>query len=158
MKKLLFIFCILSASTYAQDLKLISASRQTINYGASPSSNTNYKVVFEKNKKFIWSIDSICGIQSGNLVKYHIVKISEPTVLSPDYRSVEVFRKADQGKYQIRFSVLKQRGSGRPGSPPMTKADTTNIEGGIIIYYSAKKKHKQLKVIEFEMLETVDAP
>lgn len=158
MKKFIFIFCIISFSALAQELKFISATRQTINYGASPSSITNYSVLIEKNKNFIWSIDSICGIQSGNPVKYNIVKVDDPTVLSPNYQKVTVFLKADKGKYQITFGISKQRGSARQGSPQNTKVDTTNIEGGIFIYYTAKKKKKQLKVIEFELLETVDAP
>lgn len=140
----------------AQELKLTKATLQTVNHGASPTSTTTYLVQFQKKKKSVWSIDSVISISSAQQVKYTLVKIGEK---GADYTALDKFSKSDKGFYQIRFAVTKQRGSGgRPGAPQNQKADTTVIEGGVIVYYSIKGKSKQLKVTDFEQLETVDAP
>ena len=157
MKKLVFIVLIFSSAT-AQELKFVKATMQTINSGASAVSHTNYSVSFQKNKKFKWSVDSVCSITTGQTVKYTIVSVQDPNAASPRYSPVNTFSKTDTGTYQITFGITKQHGSGRPGSPQNLKVDTTNIEGGVIIYYHAKAKKKQLKVIEFEQLETINAP
>lgn len=160
MYRILFLFLIFSFPVTGQELCLLNATRQTTNYGASPGSVTNYSILIEKKKKFIWGIDSICGIQSGQRVKYNLVKVNTANVLSPNYTKVTKFSKADKGKYQITFGIHKERGggTGRPGAPPQVKADTTNIEGGVYIYYHVKKKKKVMKVDVFEMLETLNAP
>lgn len=142
----------------AQDLQLVKASRQTVNLGAAPGSVTTYSILLEKKQKFRWQIDSVCSVLQSEKIKYNLVKVDDPDLSSPNYTQVKCFSKNDRGKYLITFGITKNRGSGRPGSPQQMKADTTNIEGGVIIYYSAGKKKKQLKVTEFEMLETVDAP
>lgn len=159
MKRILFLFLIFSFPAIGQELCMLKATMQTTNYGASPGSVTNYTILLEKKKKFAWGIDSICGIQSGQRVKYNLVKVNDANVLSPNYTKVEKFSKSDKGKYQITFGIHKERGGGgRPGSPPQIKADTTNIEGGVYIYYHVKKKKKKLTVDVFEMLERIDAP
>ncbi|MCW3104060.1 MAG: hypothetical protein JWO09_2500 [Bacteroidetes bacterium] len=87
-----------------------------------------------------------------------MVKVDNPDAASPDYKKLDSYSSLGTGNYLISFGKTKQRGSGRPGSPQNTKVDTTNIDGGVVIYYSEGKKRKQLKVIEFEQLETIDAP
>ena len=85
--------------------------------------------------------------------------MQDPTAVSPRYSPLKIFSKSDKGTYQITFGITKHHeGVGRPGSPQNLKVDTTNIEGGVVIYYHAKSKKKQLKVIEFEKLETINAP
>ena len=159
MRKLFFLFFVLPFVVHAQELTLSRATMQTINSGASPSSVTNYRVIVKKAKKFNWSVDSVCSVLTGESVKYNFVSVDDPDAVSPKYTAVKVFSKTDKGAYLITFGVTKRRdGGGRPGSPQNTKVDTTNIEGGVIIYYHAKGKKKQLKVIEFEQLETINAP
>jgi hypothetical protein len=158
MKNILWVFVMLSATLQAQELKLEKATMQTIHQGASPVSVTTYTVTLLKNKKFCWSIDSVCGIQSGQKVDYKIVKVDDPTVLSPDYKRVEQFKKSDRGRYQISFSKRKVGQGGRPNAPQNLKPDTTNIEGGVVIHYTSKKRHRKLLVENFEQLETVNAP
>lgn len=158
MKHLFFLFFIVSSAVYGQDLKLSKATAQTVNHGASPTSSTTYTIVLQKSKKCVWSIDSVLSTATGQAIKYNLVKVDNLNATSPDYKKVEGFSKCDTGMYQITFGITKQRGSGRPGAPQNQKADTTNIEGGVTICYSIKKKRKQLKVVEFEQLETVDAP
>lgn len=158
MKHLFFLFFIVSSAVFGQDLKLSKATMQTVNHGASPTSTTTYTILLQKSKKCLWSIDSVVSTSSNQSIKYNLVKVDNTNATSPDYKKVEGFSKADRGTYQITFGITKQRGSGRPGAPQNQKADTTTIEGGVTIYYSIKKKRKQLKVVEFEQLETVDAP
>jgi hypothetical protein len=158
MKQLLFIFLLMHTMLPAQELALVKATMQTINYGASPGSVTNYVIQLCKTKKFAWGIDSVCGILSGKPVKYNFLKIDDPDVLSPQYKPVKLFSKKDKGQYLIKFGIGKRRAGGRPGAPQNMMADTENVDGGVIIYYRAGKKHKQLKVEVFEQLETVNAP
>jgi hypothetical protein len=157
MKKLVLLFLIISSYVFAQDPKVVKATMQTINHGASPTSSTTYLIFVAKSKKCTWSIDSLISISSGNPIKFNIVEVGNPDAISSDYHKAAP-EKLKNGNYRISFGITKQRGSGRPGTPQNLKADTTNIEGGVIIYYSIKKKHKQLKVDAFEMLETIDAP
>lgn len=159
MKQVLFIFLLFCSTLGAQELKFTKATMQTLNHGASPTSSTTYTIVLQKKKKAVWSIDSIVSISSGQRVEYSILKVDDPDKESPNYAKVESFKKSDKGLFRIKFGVTKNRGgSGRPGSPQNQKADTTTIEGGVTIYYSWKGKSKQLKVIDFEKLENIDAP
>lgn len=158
MKKLFFLFLIISSTAAAQELTLKKATMQTVNQGASPTSSTTYNVFLCQCKKGKWAVDSVISISSGQPVKFNMVKVDNPDAASPDYKKLDSYSGLATGNYLISFGKTKQRGSGRPGSPQNTKVDTTNIEGGVVIYYSAGKKKKQLKVIEFEPLETIDAP
>lgn len=160
MKYLLTIlFSLFAILIYSQELKFVKATMQTVNHGASPTSTTTYFMLLEKNKKFKWSVDSVVSIATGEKINYNIVKVDNPESTSPKYEQVKSFNKCDLGKYQLTFSITKNKGSGgRPGSPQNQKADTTNIEGGIIIYYTSKGKTQKIKIVEFEKLDTINAP
>jgi hypothetical protein len=158
MKRLFFLFLIISSTAAAQELTLKKATMQTVNQGASPTSSTTYKVLICQCKKGRWSIDSVISTSSQQSVKFNMVKVDNPDAVSPDYKKLDSYSNLGTGNYLISFGKTKQRGSGRPGSPQNTKVDTINIEGGVIVYYSVGKKHKQLKIAEFEQLETIDAP
>lgn len=157
MKKLSFFFLIFSSALSAQNLKLMKATMQTVNHGASPTSTTNFMVQLKKEKAFVWSIDSVKSALN-HPVNYYIVKVDDPTVLSPNYQQVKKFSKKDKGIYQITFGSTRQNGSGRPGAPQNQKIDTENYSNGITIYYSVNKKKKEIKIDSFEELESVDAP
>ncbi len=133
---------------------------QTVNHGASPTSTTTYSVFVKKNKKFKWSVDSVLSVSKGEKVNYNIVKVDNPESPSPKYEQIKSYNKCDLGLYLFTFSITKNKGSGgRPGSPPQNqKVDTTNIEGGVIIYYTSKGKTQTIKVIEFDKLDTINAP
>lgn len=158
MKQLTFFFLLFSVLTNAQDLKLKKATIQTVNHGISPTSTTTYTIIVEKQKKFRWSIDSLVGVNSLQTVKYNIVKVDNPDATSPKYTPVSAYNKCDKGLYMITFTITKNREGGRPGSPQQQKADTTNIEGGVFIYYTVNGKVKKIKVDEFEKLDTINAP
>jgi len=157
MKRLILIFLIFSSTCFAQDIKIKKATMQTVNHGASPTSSTTYAILIAKYKKGKWSIDSLISASSGQRIQFNIVEVGDPDSVSTDYKKA-FSQDLKKGNYRIKFGKIKQRGSGRPGSPQNQKADTANIEGAVIIYYTIKKKHKQVKVDTFEMLETVDAP
>lgn len=158
MRFLTFLFLLFSATGIGQELKMDKATMQTVNHGASPSSTTTYTIILEKNKKFKWQIDSVVTISGREAVKYNVVKVDDPDSNSPKYEQVKSYNKCDIGKYLITFTITKNRGGGRPGSPQNQKADTTNIEGGVIIYYRVKGKTKMIKVDVFEKLDTINAP
>lgn len=158
MRKILFLFMMISMSSVAQDLTLKKATMQTINHGASPTSSTTYTVLLCNCKKGKWSLDSVISISSGQNVKFNLVKVDDPNASSPDYKKLDSYSNLGKGNFQLSFGKTKQRGSGRPGAPQNTRVDTTNIEGGVLIYYSFNKKSKQLKIDSFEQLETIDAP
>ncbi len=157
MRKLLFLFLIPSASIFAQNLKLMKATMQTINHGASPTSTTNFMVQLKKGKSFVWSVDSVKSALS-NTINYNIVKVDDPAATSPKYQQIKSFSKKDKGIYQITFGSTKQNGSGRPGSPQSQRVDTEIYSNGIIIYYTVNKKKKEMKIDSFEELESIDAP
>ena len=158
MKRLFFLFFIISSTLAAQELDLKKATRQTVNHGASPTSSTTYTVQMKVCKKGKWSIDSVISIASGQAIAFNMVQVDDPAAASPDYKKLNGYSDLGKGNYQLSFGLTKQRGSGRPHAPQNTVVDTTNIEGGIVICYTFKKKHRRLKVDEFEQLETVDAP
>jgi hypothetical protein len=157
MKNFVLLFLIISSTVFAQDIVIKKATMQTINHGASPTSSTTYSILITKAKKGKWCIDSLISTSSGQTVEFTIVEVPDSNSASPDYKKA-VPQDLKKGTYQIKFGKTKQRGGGRPGSPQNQKVDTTNIEGGVVIYYSVKKKHKNIKVDVFEMLETIDAP
>jgi hypothetical protein len=158
MKNVLFLFLIISSTVTAQDLTLKKATMQTVNHGASPTSSTTYNVLLCNCKKGKWSIDSVISTSSQQPVRFNLVKVIDPDATSPVHQKLASFSGLGTGNYQLTFGRTKQHGSGRPGSPQNTKVDTTNIEGGVIIYYTMKKKRKQLKIDSFEELEKIDAP
>jgi len=158
-KFFIFIALLFSTLSFSQELKLLKATSQKVNHGASPTSTITYTITLEKNKKFKWKIDSVVSISSPQQVKYNIVKVDNPDAVSPKYEQVKSYDKCDKGKYQITFSITKQNsGGGRPGSPQHQMADTTNIEGGVFVYYSVNGKTKKIKVESFEQLDTINAP
>jgi hypothetical protein len=158
MKRLFFLFFIISSTLGAQELVLKIATRQTINHGASPTSSTTYTVLMSVCKKGSWRIDSLVSTASGRAIAFNMVKVDDPAAASPDYKRLESYSDLGKGNYQLSFGITKQRGSGRPHAPQNTVVDTTNIEGGIVIWYTFKKKHRKLKIDEFGQLETIDAP
>ncbi|MFL5762505.1 MAG: hypothetical protein ACJ77K_01105 [Bacteroidia bacterium] len=159
MKYFLSFLLLLSLRVPAQELKLVKATKQTINSGASPSSTVNYLVELKKEKTGKWSVDSVVNVYTQKKVDYHIVWVNDPALASPDYRQVKTFSKKDKGTYQITFAVMKKRGSGRPGAPPVElTVPVAEFTQGAIIYYSMGKKRKQLKVESFDELETINAP
>jgi hypothetical protein len=85
-------------------------------------------------------------------------EVVDPNDAIPYYKKLNSYSGLGKGHFQISFSVTKNRGGGRPGAPQNQMADTTDIQGGVIIYYSFKKKPKQIKIESFEELENVDAP
>lgn len=130
---------------------------QTVNHGASPTSTTNFMVQLKKEKAFAWSIDSVKSALN-KPIAYYIVKVDDPTVLSPNYQQVKKFSKKDKGIYQITFGSTRQNGSGRPGSPINQRVDAENYANGVTIYYTVNKKKKEFKIDSFEELESIDAP
>lgn len=157
MKNLIFLFFILPTIISAQNLKLMKATMQTVNHGASPTSTTSFMIQLKKEKIFAWSIDSVKSALN-KPINYNIVKVDDPTVLSPNYQQVKNFAKKDKGIYLITFGSTRQNGSGRPGAPQNQRVDTENYANGVTIYYTVNKKKKELKIDSFEELETVDAP
>jgi hypothetical protein len=157
MKKLIFLFLIISSTAFAQDPKIEKATIQTVHQGASPVSSTTYTILISKVKKCNWSIDSLVSISSGQNVKFNIARVNDPLAASPEYYKAAP-ESLKKGNYQITFGTRKQHEGGRRGAPQNLKADTTNIEGGVIVYYTIKKKNKQIKIDNFERLENIDAP
>jgi hypothetical protein len=158
MKRLFFLFSIISSTVLAQDLTLNKATRQTLNHGASPTSRTTYKILICNCKKGKWNIDSVISTSSGQAVLFNVFRVEAPASASPKYLKLESANDLETGHYQITFDVTKKHGGGRPGAPQNQKADTTNIDGGVEIFYSSKKKKKKMKVDTFEELERIDAP
>ena len=159
MKNILPLILLLSLSSCAQELKLVKATKQTINAGASPTSTINYLVEFKKEKPGKWSIDSVINVYTIKHVDYNLVWINDPKATSPEIKQIKTFSKADKGTYQLHFAATKKRGSGRPGTPPQEQmVPIAEFTQGAIVYYTMGKKHKQLKIEEFEELETINAP
>lgn len=159
MKRIILLFLLISAFSFGQDLKLVKATKQTINSGASPTSTTNYMIEVKKSKKCKVSIDSVVNVYTQKSNSFNVVKVDDPTVLSPNYEKVDASKLTDKGLFQITFSSMKSRGSGRPGTPPMNlMVPVAEFTQGAIIYYHVGKKKKQLQIESFEQLETINAP
>ena len=158
MNRIIFLFLLTTFSAASQELKLIKATKQTINSGASPSSTNNYMIQIKKDKAYKWSVDSVVNVYTQKSIKFNIVKVDDPTVLSPNYKQVTKFSKNDHGMFQITFGVMKPRGSGRPGTPMNLMVPVADFTQGAIIYYRVGKKKKQLVIESFEELETINAP
>ena len=159
MKSFLFLFLFISISTFGQELKLWKATKQTINSGISPTSTTNYTVFIKKEKSFNWSVDSVVDVYTQRKMTFYIVKVGQSDVLSPiNYSQVKKYSKKDKGMYQITFSVNASRRNSQPQTPMNKMVPVNDLTQGVIIFYSVKKKEKQLRVESFEQLETIDAP
>ncbi len=159
MKRIVILFFLISSFSLAQDLKLVKATKQIINAGASPTSTTNYMIEISKSKKCKWSVDSVVNVYTQKSGKFNIVKVDDPTVLSPNYKQVDASNIKDKGIFQITFSSIKNRGSGRQGTPPMNlMVPVAEFTQGAIIYYSVGKKKKKLLIESFDELETINAP
>ena len=159
MKRIIILFLLISSFSFAQDLKLVKSTKQIINSGASPTSTTNYMVEIKKAKKCKVSIDSLVNTYTQKSSPFNIVKVDNPTVLSPNYEKVDASKLTDKGTFQITFSSLKSHGSTRPGAPPMNlMVPVAEFTQGAIIYYRVGKKKKQLVIELFEQLETINAP
>jgi len=155
MKQLL-ILLLISNISFAQELKLMKATKQMVNHGASPSSSINYTVLLKKDKNFKWSIDSV-HTPLGKSLKFNVVKVDNIDATSPNYTKVS-YNKKDKGTYQITFGTLKKRGSGRPNSPPNIQVDTEDFSSDVTIFYTVKGKVKKLKIDSFEELENINTP
>jgi hypothetical protein len=158
MKKLAILFFFCQSLLFSQELKLMKATQQTINAGASPVSITNYLIQFKKGKSFLWHVDSVCSIASNNSIKYNLIKVDNPDAISPQYHQIKTFSKNDKGLFQIAFGSRKSHRGGRPGIPIVDVTTGEDYSLGVIVFYTAGKKKKQLKVNSFEKLETVNAP
>ncbi|MDF2438035.1 MAG: hypothetical protein K0Q95_2411 [Bacteroidota bacterium] len=155
MKKIVFLFLLLSSFADAQEITLKKATMQTVNHGASPTSTTTYSVLVCNCKKAKWSLDSVVSISAGQPVTFYVSKVEKKDTIN---KKLSSFKNLGTGDYRISFSKTKQRGGGRPGAPQNTMVDTTNIEGGVVIHYSVKDKRKKLKIDSFEELETINTP
>jgi hypothetical protein len=158
MKKILLFLMLFPLCASAQELKLVKATKQTINSGASAVSTTNYLVEFKKVKTGKWSVDSVVNVYTQKAVSYGIAWVDNPSAASPDFKPVKTFSKKDKGTYHITFASGKNRGSGRPGTPMNLVVPVSDFTQGAIIYYTIGKKHYQLKVDAFDELETINAP
>lgn len=156
---ILLLFCV-SSHVVAQELKLVKATKQTINSGASPTSTTNYTIQVKKSKKCVVTIDSVVNVYTQKSGKFNVFKVGSSTVLSPtSQQQIDASNIKEKGIFNINFSSMKSRGSGRPGTPPMNlMVPIADFTQGAIIYYRAGKKKKQLLVEAFEELETINAP
>ena len=158
MRNIILLLLCISSATFAQDLKLIKATKQTTNAGASPTSTINYSVQVKKSKKCKLSVDSIVNVYTQKSSPFNVYKVSTPTVLSPSFQT-DASNLTEKGIYNINFYSMKSRGSGRPGAPPMElMVPIADFTQGAIIYYRVGKKKKKLTVEAFEELETINAP
>ncbi len=158
MRLLFSLLLLISSFSVAQDLKLTEATKQIINYGASPTSTINYTVEVKKNKSCKISVDSVVNVYTQRSTLFHITKKNEGSVLSPA-KQIDASNIHEKGVFEIHFSATKNRGSGRPGAPPMNlTVPLADFTQGVIIYYRVGKKKKKLRVESFEELETVNAP
>ena len=158
MKRFILLFLLSSLYSQAQNLTLVKATKQVLNHGASPASSTNYKILLCNCSKAKWSIDSVISISSGQRIKFKLFKIEgvNETVQLPI--NVDAPFNPGTGNFRLTFESIKYREGGRPGSPQPTETDTTAIEGGVIIYYSIKKKQRTMKIDSFEELEKINTP
>lgn len=159
MRRLLLIFLMIPLMVFSQNFELKKSTEQTINHGAAPISTTNYLILLKKSKSFKWSVDSIYSIADNKKVNYNIVTVNDPSLTSPDYKPLNSFEKKFKGFIQITFAKTLSRGAGgRPNAPQVNSEEQNDFSKGIIIYYTIKKKKKEMKIELFEKIETIDAP
>ena len=159
MNKLLLGLIFISTVSFAQELKLQKATKQTINAGASPTSTTNHVLELKKSKKCTFTIDSVVNVYTQKAIAFTVFKLADATVLAPGNPVVCSNQLKGKGVFQIHFASMKNRGGGRPGSPPMNLVvPIADFTQGAIVYYRVGRKKKQLIVESFEELETINAP
>ena len=159
MKYLFILFLFFSSPAFTQELKLVIATKQTVNAGASPTSIVNYVIFFEKDKNFNWSIDSVVNVLSQQSVQYKIEKVNNLKAVSDNCQPQKSFSKRDKGLYRITFSaIINHTGVVHPGAPVYIPTPIIEFSQGAIVYYSSKKIKKQLKIESFKELDTIDAP
>lgn len=158
MRKIILLLLLISSATFAQDLKLIKATKQTTNAGASPTSTINYTIQIKKSKKCKVSIDSVVNVYTQKSSPFNVYKTGNSTVLSPS-KQIDATNIREKGAYDINFYSTKSRGSGRPGAPPMElMVPIADFTQGAIVYYRVGKKSKKITVESFEELQTINAP
>ena len=158
MRKIILLFLLISSATFAQDLKLIKATKQITNAGASPTSTINYTIRVKKSKKCKVSIDSVVNVYTQKSSSFNVYKTGKATVLSPA-QQIDATNVKEKGSYDINFYSTKNRGSGRPGAPPMElMVPIADFTQGAIVYYRVGKKSKKITVESFEELPTINAP
>jgi len=160
MRVLLLLFLIFPILLFSQNLKQVKATVQTINHGISPTASTNYVLLYKKEKSFNWSIDSVYSVADNKKVKFNIVAIDNPELVSPTYTAINKFEKKYKGYVQLTFSSIVSRGEGRsrPNAPQPEIEESNDYSKGVIIYCTIKKKKKQIRIESFEKLETINAP
>ena len=160
MRSIILLLFFVSSYAGAQDLKLIKATKQMINSGASPTSTTNYTIQVKKSKKCSLTIDSVVNVYTQKSGKFTVFKEGNPSVLSPaSQQQIDASNIKEKGIFNINFSSSKNRGSGRPGAPPMElMVPIADYTQGAIVYYRVGKKKKKLTIESFEELETINAP
>lgn len=153
MRKIILLLLLVSSATFAQDLKLIKATKQTTNAGASPTSTINYTVQVEKNKKCKVSVDSVVNVYTQKSGPFNVFIVASPS------QQVDASSVKKKGTYNIHFYSTKNRGSGRPGAPPMElMVPIADYTQGAIVYYHVGNKSKKLTIESFVELETINAP
>lgn len=159
MSRIFLLLFLISSATFAQDLKLIKATKQTTNAGASPTSTINYTIQVKKTKKCKLLIDSVVNVYTEKANPFNVYTIvnSHSILVNPiQSKSVTINGK---GAFSINFHSMKSRGNGRPGAPPMElMVPIADYTQGAIIYYRVGKKKKKLTIDSFEELETINAP
>lgn len=146
MKKLVFLFLIISSAGIAQELKLKAAKMLTVRVAETSLTSSRCFIDFSKDKKFKWSIDSLVSVATGKKISYGLLHVDDPEAVSPDYKAVKSFTKKDLGNYRISFT------------PERSANSALNTDKGVIMYYTAKRKAKQLKIGYFEKPEPVETP
>ena len=158
MRKIILLFLLISSATFAQDLKLIKATKQTTNAGASPTATINYTIQVKKSKRCKVTIDSVVNVYTQKTSPFNVYKTGKATVLSPA-KQIDVANIREKGSYDINFYSTKNKGGGRPGAPPMElMVPIADFTQGAIVYYRAGNKNKKITVESFEELQTINAP
>jgi hypothetical protein len=151
----LALFCLQGLS--AQPLRLRISEVYTVTEGASGMVVSTYEIYLDKGRKYCGRIDSVVSTRTGEKIDYKFYKV-EMTDSTRHRVRADNFHSKDKGVWAIVFGIRKQRGTGRPGAPQNLKADTTNVEGGVTIYYTANRKRGTLRVETFTQTENLIAP
>lgn len=150
MKQILFLFLLISTSCFSQELKLISATKQTIISDTSVAFTIKYVIRIDKSENFKWSIDSVINVLSGKKIAYHIVKVCVQKTGLTVFKKVKSFSKKDKRLYEVIFSTsITPTKVVHPGSPVNMQTPELEFSQGAIVYYSCNRKTKTLKVDTF---------
>ena len=104
MRRIFLLLFLISSATFAQDLKLIKATKQTTNAGASPTSTINYCIQIKKSKKCKVSIDSVVNVYTQKSGSFTVFKEGGATVLSPkDQKQIDASNITEKGIFNINF-------------------------------------------------------